>query len=306
MIRMLRRAALALLLCSCVGTTGSGLVTFTGYGAGPVGVHGAYTFPAGAGYTVTLTAATLHVGAMYVTDSAPTMSSANTSCVNPGRYVLQVPYGTDINLLSDAPQLFPYVGSGTADPTLTGEVWLVHATADTQGDTIDEESDPLPVVTLAGQAARDGVTYPFTASVTIGDNRAKKVSDPAQPGLNPICKRRIIAGIPAALKASDGGRLVLRVDPAGWFNLVDFASLASLTGAGAPPYAIPDTDAATAGASLFTGILTGVLPSGQSAYSFSFEKLPPAPRCAPPSAESPPPSPCSPARRSPRARPTTA
>ena len=218
---------------SCDGTTGGSLVSFSAYASGPRGVTTPYAFHGGDGYDISLTTALFHIGAVYVTDSAANLSSSNTSCVNPGRYILEVPGGVDINLLSDQPQQFPLLGDGTTDRTLTGEIWLVHGAAGTALDTIDEADDFQPVARVEGTAIKDGQSVAFRGDVTIGSNRLKANDDPSQPGLNPICKRRIVSGLPANLVASQGGALLVTVDPAGWFNLLDFSGLipsASSTG----------------------------------------------------------------------------
>ena len=130
-------------------------------------------------------------------------------------------------------------------------------------------------VELGGTASRGASVWPFEASVTIGANRAKPVTDPSQPGLNPICKRRIVVVSPIDTPIVGAASLYVTVDPRGWFNSVDFSQLDLVQTSPSPLYQIPDSDnsgttGAVAGRNLLTGILTGVLPSGASAISFAF------------------------------------
>src|SRR4029077_2301140 len=71
---------------------------------------------------------------------------------------------------------------------------------------------------------RGSLAYSFRATVTIGTNRQVPVEDPALPGLNPICKERIVQFSPIHLQLFPGGALHVRVDPRGWFNEVDFGA----------------------------------------------------------------------------------
>ena len=67
------------------------------------------------------------------------------------------------------------------------------------------------------------------AVVTINDNRLPPVTDPAQPGLDPICKERIVQ-IATGLTFQQGGALYVTVDPRDWFDLgVDFSQLPLVT-----------------------------------------------------------------------------
>jgi hypothetical protein len=262
-------ATLAIVCSSCVGTTGGGLVTFDAYASGPSDATSPLVFDTQTGFHVTLATATLHIGAVYLTTSPQNESSANTSCIEPGQYVAEVPDGADVDLLSPAAQAFSAQGDGSVAVATTGEIWLT-------GDDINAAQDPTKIVVLKGTASRAGSSWPFEATVTIGDNRAKPASDPSQPGLNPICKRRIAEVSPIRTSILAHASLRVRVDPRGWFNSVDFSQLDEVQTTPTPLYRIPDSDSsgttgATAGRNLFTGILTGVLPSGQSAYSFSFQ-----------------------------------
>src|SRR5207253_1766842 len=122
-------------------------------------------------------------------------------------------------------------GEGTANPAVEGEVWL------TSGD-VNADSDPIPVLQVAGTASRRGMEWPFSATVTIGENRKLTSSNPATPGANPICLQRIANLIPVAITLANGGTLDLRVDASQMFNAVDFAQLQAGSDGS---YLIPDS-----------------------------------------------------------------
>ena len=136
------------------------------------------------------------------------------------------------------------------------------------------------MVDLEGVATRmsDGMEFSFGAVVTINDNRLPTTSDPSQPGLNPICKDRIIQVGGIDLPFFPGGTLDMTIDPRGWFNLnLDFSSLPLATSASCagtnpgPTYCIPDSNFATgAGATQGHNLFTGILTAGPAAYSVRY------------------------------------
>ncbi|MDP9150931.1 MAG: hypothetical protein M3O36_13455 [Myxococcota bacterium] len=261
-------AGLVVASASCVGTTGGGLVKFSAYASGPPDATSPLAFDTRTGFHVTLTTASMHIGAVYLTTTPQNVGSVSTSCIEPGQYLGEVPGGADVDLLSSMAQPFSVQGDGSVGVALSGEVWLT-------GGDINAANDSTKVVTLRGTATRGSGVWPFRAQVTLGANRTRPVSDPAQPGLNPICKRRIVQVSPIDTPIVAGASLYVRVDPRGWFNSVDFSQLDRVQSTPSPLYEIPDSDSsstagATAGRNLLTGILTSALPSGASAVSFGF------------------------------------
>lgn len=204
----------------CTGTTGSELVGFDVLAKGPDdAVAGApYELDTPLGYHVTLERARVHVGALYLNRSAPQTGIQETSCTLPGTYVAQVTSGLEVDALSPEPQPFPVRGLGTSDLALAGEVWLT-------GGPVDADDDPTVLLDLAGTATRGGVTLPFDARLTIGQNRALPPDDPARPGSNPLCKQRIVSPIPVELTPREGSALVLEVAPRALVGAVDFFAL---------------------------------------------------------------------------------
>jgi hypothetical protein len=254
-----------LALTACVGTTGGDLVTFAAAAAGPADAVAGQPYqlpsPTDHGYEVTLTQAILHVGAVYLEDTVPASGAQDTSCVLPGIYVAQVTGGPDggldVDVLSPDPQPFPVQGQGVAipgDPAKVGEVWLMH------GDVND--SDDVPILQLAGTAVGPNGTYPFTASLTISENRLEPVTSPATPSQHPICKQHIVSPIALASSISpmNGGSLLLRIDPSGWFVDVDFSQLEQST-TSPPLYAFADANVPGPSKNLYDNLHTRSSPA---------------------------------------------
>jgi hypothetical protein len=212
-------ALLALVLSAC-GSTGSGLVAFNAAAAGPADAVAGQplVFTNGRGYQVTLTRATLHVGALYLNRSVPSSGSQAQGCVLPGIYSGQVTVPLTVDVLSPAAQAFPAAGEGTADAVRTGEVWLFG------GDPFSSV-DPTIIVDVAGTSVQGATTLPFVGQLTISQNRFIAPANPALPGTNPLCKQRIVTPIPIDFTLAEGGTLLLRIDPRSWFANVDFAQI---------------------------------------------------------------------------------
>jgi len=218
-------AVLALVATSCVGTTGYDLVSFYAAATGPADATAGkpYRFTnsitSGAGFSVTLNHAVLHVGAVYLVQGQATSGQQQEPCVQPGFYVGEVRAGRDLDMLSPQPQLFPVAGDGSTIPAQIGEVWLTH------GDVF-ATSDALPILTLDGVATRAGMPdIHFQAGITINQNRLVSAKNTALPGENPICLKRIVTPIPVDVTLGQSGTLLLRLNPAALFVNVDFSEL---------------------------------------------------------------------------------
>jgi hypothetical protein len=267
---------------ACNGTTGDQLVTFPAYAAGAKAAGDPFSFD---GYTIQLTYAHMYVGEIYVNEAPAGSGGFDTpACISQGIYCAQVPDGLDVDLLSPNEQPFPVQGSGTADLGLSWELHL------TQGDVNAPENTGFGVpntADLIGTATRDsdGKVFSWAATVTINEsNRGQPAQDPGQPGLNPICKQRIIELGDIDLTLSQGVSLLLTIDPRGWFEQpIDFSSLPSVASDpceldpssmyGAAEYCIPDSSSlsggvpgAQQGATLYAGIFTG----GSAAYTLTY------------------------------------
>lgn len=205
---------------ACVGDAGGQTVDFVVAAAGPAdAVAGQPLAFSQSDWDIVLSRATLHVGAVYLIQTKPVSGGQATGCflTNAGEYVAQetgtAPEGTapglEVDLLSPAPQPFPEMGHGVTFPSpLIGQVWLVH------GD-INVAPDLVPMLVVEGTAAKDGVSFPFTGSFTIGTNQQKTGT---LAGGDPICKKRIISGISPVPTVETTGGLLLRIDPRALFN----------------------------------------------------------------------------------------
>jgi hypothetical protein len=226
-MHLLARAAVAAgalgIASACIGTTGSSLVTFRAFAAASSDIPAdaparGLDFVNGRGWSIHLTRAKLHIGALYLNRSVPVSGGQERECFLPGVYVAQVLDGADFDVLSPSLQPFPEPGSGTADRAVTGEVWLT-------GGRIDALDDRTTIAEVAGSATRGATSMRFEGTITIGRNRAAVQTDPARPGSNPLCAERIVTPIPVDVTPTEGGSLVVRVDPRSWFSNVELADL---------------------------------------------------------------------------------
>jgi hypothetical protein len=221
------RLLLLPLLAACNGTTGYELVSFYAAARGaPDAVKGQpYTFDLDAHQRVTLTKATLHVGALYLTQGVPTSGGGPAPCVLPGTYngvfVGQVLLdgGDDIDLLDPSLQPLSAPGEGSTIPAVTGQVWL------TRGD-VNAPGDPA-AVSLEGSVVVNGATATFSGGIALeasaGASTTTSAASDGLPGENQICLVRIVQGVPAALTLAQGGTLVLAVDPRALLDNANFA-----------------------------------------------------------------------------------
>jgi len=218
------RASILLLVViasACVGTTGGDVIDFPAAASGPTDAEALKTngFDTDLGWHVVLTKATLHIGALYLSQSQPVSGAQATSCVLPGSYVAQVTTGLDVDLLSSSPERFPTSGHGTTLHALTAQVWLAG-----DGDhDVDDSSDKTPILVVEGTATRSGDVRPFAGTITIASNRVAQSGPVA--GSNTLCKQRIVSPIPTNVTLAHEGGLLLRIDPRRLFVNVDFAKL---------------------------------------------------------------------------------
>ena len=247
--------AFAFLVAGC-GSTGGQLFSFPAAAAGPADANGgALEFTSSLGYDVTLTAATLHIGSVYLNQTVfGSVPDTEQGCFSAGIYSAEERMPIDVDLLSPAPQPFSAPGDAISVEAKSAEVWL-------NGGAIDSIDDPTPILTAAGTASLAGVDYPFTASISIGRNRDIPTTNPALPGLNPICKQRIVRPIVVDIVPTPGHTLLVRADPRAMFAPVDFSQLPA-SGSG---YAFADDDSDLADQQLYGG-----LRAESGTYSFDW------------------------------------
>lgn len=222
---------------SCNGTTGYELVQFYAAGAGfSDAVEGQpYTFETRAGVRVTLTEASVHVGALYLTQAVPQAGGGPQPCslaqTYAGAFVGEVRGEGDVDLLDPSVQQIPVIGDGSTIPASTGQVWLTHDDSIVQGNL--NGPDPLPILTLRGSFVDANRTHTFSAGITIDLDRISGVTNSGLPGEIQICEQRIVSGIPVDFTLAQGGTLVVQMNAAALFDGVPFTDLpttADLTG----------------------------------------------------------------------------
>jgi len=219
----MRGASLGLMLLglaagSCAGDTGGQTVRFRVAAAGPAdAMPGApLVFTSGA-FTVTLSEAHLHVGAVYLNQAAPASGAQATDCYLPGTYVGEETAALDVDLLDPTPQRFPQEALGvTEPPALAEQIWL------TSGE-INAADDPTPILQVAGTAEGPAGPFPFQGTVTIGANHVP--SGTVLGGGDSICRQRIVSPIQQPVTLRPQGGLLLRIDPRRLFVDVDFSLL---------------------------------------------------------------------------------
>ena len=247
---------LAVLACSCAGSTGGQTVNFDAAASGPADARGGQPleFDAAHAWHVLLRTARLHVGALYLADSAPVSGAQDGSCQLPGSYLAEVREGLDVDLLSSAPQAFAVRGKGITGEALAGQVWL------TSGDVnaITDPAKPAVILELSGEAARDAEVRPFQASLTIAGNRI--LAGGGAAGGATICKQRIVTS-QLTLRVEAQGMLRLRIDPRRLFSNVDFGALSS-DGAS---FIFRDDGSDQPSANLYNNL------RGEASYQFSWE-----------------------------------
>jgi hypothetical protein len=258
-------------LCiSCNGTTGFELANFYAAARGPSdAVKGQpYRFDLD-GQHVTLLSATLHVGALYLTQSVPTSGGGPAPCVLPGTYdgvfVGQVRGGGDIDLLDPSPQPLSVTGEGSTVPAATGQVWLTH------GD-VNTANDPLPILTITGSVVSNGTARTFSGGLTVNSKdcstgSGSSSSNALLPGEVQICQARIIQGVHADLTLAQAGTLVLVIDPKLLLLNVDLTQLP--VSAGCP------TDGCFSCDGNYNKPSGNLLANLQSTGPYRFEWLPP-------------------------------
>jgi hypothetical protein len=227
-------AAMLAAALSCTGTTGYDLVQFYAAGSGfSDAVKGQpYTFATGAGVRVTLTQASLHVGALYLTQSVPQAGGGPQPCAlaqtYEGAFVGEVRGDGDIDLLDPSVQQIQVIGDGSTIPAATGQVWLTHDDSITQGNL--NGPDDVPILTIQGSFEDGAGTHTFSAGITIDVTRISGTPNSGLPGEIQICQQRIVSGIPVDLTLAQGGTLVLRVEAASLFAGVPFTDLPAAAG----------------------------------------------------------------------------
>jgi len=259
-MKVLPQLLSVILFCGgCQSSTGGNFVTFKAFASGPKDATGApLTFNNNMGYRVTLTQASLHMGALYLNQQFPIAGAQQTDCILQGVYVGEVLGDVDVDVLSPIPQSFRSVGVGLKREVKTAELWL------TGGGDINALTDPTIIAQITGTATKNGTAYPFAGQVTIGHNRQLPPLNPAEPGSNPICKQRIISGLAVQIDLVNNGNLLVQIDPRVWMHNIEFANLPNVNTVESPRYEFLDSLADPISTTFFDNL------KNHDAYSFEW------------------------------------
>jgi hypothetical protein len=246
----------ALLGCvACVGQTGGDTVVFPVAAAGPAdAVAGQPLVFSTGGFNVSLASAALHLGAVYLDQSAPVSGGQATGCYLTGTYVAEETSALVVNLLDPVPQRFPSDGRGITDPApRVGQLWL-------SGGDVNAADDATVVLMVTGMVTQGSATFSFRATVTIGSNWQPPTTGAA--GGDTVCKKRIVTPIPAPVTLQRTGGLLVRIDPRRFLEGVDFTQIPADPATGVRVF--PDGPGLVAAQNLF-GNLRSI-----AAYTFTW------------------------------------
>ena len=211
---------LALVLEACSGTTGGEVIAFRAAASGPRDASRAARLDERSRVDVTLTAATLHVGAIYLNQTVKVSGAQETGCILPGTYVAQVTTGRDVDLLSPEPQPFPAPGEGDDAPGPRRSS-LAHRGAHRSRRRSHADS-PRRGGRRGGRRGAPVLGH--------GDHRIQPRRDgrrAVQAGASLICNSGSCLPSVRRSRSTRAGALLLRVDPRLLFTNVDFGGAAS-------------------------------------------------------------------------------
>lgn len=238
-----RALAAAVLLAACAYDTPLTSVSFpVRYGGFARDASQPLTLHTNQGWEVTLTAAEVAVGPLYLYNAAPATGTTDAD----GRVVGEVLARFTVNALDPTPVTLPTPGRGVNEAARSAEVRLYEPD---EGPVADAGGPGNAVAHVAGTATRDGQTVNFDGALILPSGGT------TSEYLQSLQHR--VQQVPVALTPAAAGALVLRVDPSHWFDSVEFA-----TPTGAPVNFEVSTGA--------TQLLAGLRASA-GVYAFTWE-----------------------------------
>jgi hypothetical protein len=218
-------------LVACLGSTGGRRSSFAAFGAGPAdatkGEPLRFSVVAnGKSFAVSLESARVQIQALYLSRVRASGTQREDGCYAPAAQIGEVRADLNLDAIDPSPQPFSGAGVALELPARAVDVWL--GAGPIEG--FSPESARTVAFSAAGKATRDGKEIPFRLAFTIDRNRQRAPQSSALPGSNPICTLRIVDQIEAEFLPSDGGRLLMRVNPRTWFAGVDFDELVAQGG----------------------------------------------------------------------------
>lgn len=230
---------------ACVGTTEGERFPFDAFAAGPADADGALSFTNDRGYAVTLSRASLTVGPVYLDAAAPSgvidrgtgarfrvpslfgVRAAHAHGGDAGRVVAEVLSQLTVELTRGEPARFPTRGTAVGEPARALRLMFLPP----PGVAPEATKTPQPTLVVEGRATGvDGAGSPvdvaFRGALLLDDTWLGSTA-PGTAGYESIVDLRTVSGVRADVHPTDGGSLLLRVDPRALLAGCDFSTLSS-------------------------------------------------------------------------------
>ena len=211
MTRLASLSLVALGLLSC-GSTGGGLISLPLRAGGVDRDRAApLVFTSPQGWTIALSTGLIALGPFYCNASPP-----RTDTFRSGLVLVQATGQLVVDVLDPALHELPRGADGETGRAVSVEIGLLPADQSQPAEARDRLAGDVGLI--EGTATRAGVTVRFAGPIAIDASLATPQT--------PLASLTRIKGASADLSFSGGPQaLELRVDPAGWFDGVDFGDL---------------------------------------------------------------------------------
>lgn len=219
-------------LLACSADTGSQRLAFEAVAGGAASATGApLVFTNQTGWAITLTRADVTLGPVYVNVQPPLRlgnwldwlvppAFAQAAHLDEGRVAGEVLGQVTFSALSAELVPFSVTGTLAQEQVRTVEVWFYPR----PGVAAETAAIDTVALDVAGEATRDGVSYPFAGQLVLDEDWvADQVA--GTRGTASITEIRQARGVAADFFPIEGGRLELRLDITRLFRGANFASL---------------------------------------------------------------------------------
>ena len=230
-------AACTLLSVSPVGcgSAGSARFLFDARAAG-IARDGAQPmiFTSDAGWTITLTRASVTIGPIFLNVIAPLRDEAtfvpwlsikpafgDDDHLSGGRVVGEVLTQITFDALSPSFASFPVQGTMTQEQIRTAEIWLWPP----PGKSPEAVNIDTPAIEVAGEAVKGEERVRFRGALILNEAWTTDAK-PGERSAQPVTALRKVRGLPSMFFPTEGGALEIRFDVRPLFRGADFSSLA--------------------------------------------------------------------------------
>jgi len=216
---------------ACGADTGSGRSTFQAWAGGAATATGApLTFGNEAGWSITLSRATVTLGPVYLNVQPPlrvggwldwlVRPAFAQAHLDEGRVVGEVLGQVSFSALSGELVPFPVAGTLAQEEVRTAEVWFYPS----PGRAADSTEIDTVALDVAGEARRDGLSLAFAGQLRLDADWLSAQAEGTR-GSASITEIRQVRGVAASFFPDEGGHLELRLDITRLFRGANFASL---------------------------------------------------------------------------------